>query len=451
MGAYAQCWLNDLFVGSSKNQVDYELMSLFSPTDKVVQSPPLEHLTIPFEHYREALVEDSTLKLVYYETSVDVVKDRLDVYGYDLETAKDAFREWISQEHRSTLERLDELATDDPALYASLRQKYESDAQILASLTPDRWIDGLETVRSTGLLPNYWGRYEGPHEGTHVGYMLSNEWYGYPGYDMFVPLRLAMEASQPPTTMIYDVTDLVWSEYYDSNEDFVDLGLAATAADYAAHSKVIVLTEGRVDAWILREALRILFPHLQHHFSFLDFDGTGFGGGVGNLANVVKAFAGAGIANNVVAIFDNDTAAKIACRGLSDVRLPANIVVQRLPPLAALISYPTIGPTGAIDVDVNGMAASIELYLGDDVLRADGHNRTPVQWTGYEKSLGQYQGEIIDKAELHARFREKVRRYSGTAGPEWDSLRIVLKQIFSAFASRNRLTICKRAADYYAR
>lgn len=45
---------------------------------------------------------------------------------------------------------------------------------------------------------------------------------------------------------------------------------------------------------------------------------------------------------------------------------------MRLPDLEFLKSYPTLGPNGLANMDINGVAASIELYLGNDVLRGDG-------------------------------------------------------------------------------
>jgi len=447
VGSYAHCWLDDLFVGSSKNDIDPDLISLFRPQDKVVLSAPIQDLPAHFEHYREALEEDATLRIVCYETSVDNVRDRLGVLGYDLGTAEEAFRQWVTEEHARTIEMIGEWTERDSASRELIVDLYRTNAEILAALTPRSWMEGLKLIRSSGLKTDYFGRYEGPYEKTLIGYMLSNEWYGFPGDDLFVPLRLAVEASENARSFVYDVTDLVWSGYFDYDEDFVEYSLGISAAEYSSKAKTVVLTEGKTDAWILSESLQILFPHLQDYFSFLDFESSGFGGGVGNLANVVKAFAGAGIVNNVVALFDNDTAAAAGCKVLAALPLPPNISIRQLPRLDFLKDYPTIGPSGAIRLDVNGIAGSIELYLGEDVLKTDGVNLSPVQWTGYDKQMGQYQGEVLEKAQLHDRFRQKISRLNGPPGPDWDALRAVLRVVFSAFAERKRGAICTRAAE----
>ncbi len=451
MGSYAQCWLDDLFVGSSKNDIDTEIISLFCPQDKIISASLTGSVPNHLKHYQETLSEEPDLKVVYYEAPVDVVRQRLNVLGYDLDNAKEAFSAWISEEHKRAQEMAEEWGGRDSDSKELMEGHYKNECEILSSLTPEDWIENLKVIQASGLETNYYGRYEGPHEDTAIGYMLSNDWYGYPGYDLFVPLRLAIEAIENSKKLVYDLTDLIWSGYFDEEDDFVEYGLEISASEYSSKSKTIVLTEGKTDAWVLNETFSLLYPHLKEYFSFLDFESTGYGGGVGNLANVVKAFAGAGIVNNVIALFDNDTAAASACKSLEKVSLPSNIAIRHLPELELLKSYPTIGPSGSVELDVNGMAASIELYLGEDILRLDDGNLVPIQWTGYDKSAKQYQGEVLEKALLHSRFKDKLARANRGEELEWSDLDAVFQLLFSSFVEKNRKTICKRASEYYAR
>lgn len=451
MGSYAQCWLDDLFVGSSKNDIDTEIISLFRPQDKVIKTSLPDDAPNHLKHYSAALIEDPDLKIIYYEVPVAIVRDRLDVLGYDLQTAKESFSLWIEEERNQALERIDDWSERDSESRDLMQGHYKKESEILSQLTPELWIECLKEIHASALETNYYGRYEGPHEDTAIGYMLSNDWYGYPGYDMFVPLRLAIEAFESSKKLIYDLTDLVWSEYFDYDEDFVEYGLSLSAAEYSSKSKTIVLTEGKSDVWVLSETLDLLYPHLKDYYSFLDFDGTGYGGGVGNLANVVKAFAGSGIVNNVIALFDNDTAAQSACKKLEEIGLPNNIAIARLPTLELLKCYPTLGPSGAVDLNVNGMAASIELYFGEDILKTDGENLVPIQWTGYDKSEKQYQGEVLEKSLLQKRFKVKLALAQEGKDYEWSEIHSIFGLIFGAFREKNRKTICNRASEYYAR
>ena len=96
------------------------------------------------------------------------------------------------------------------------------------------------------------------------------------------------------------------------------------------NNPVIVLTEGINDAEFLSEALEIIYPHLTDLIRFLDY-GQRPMGGAGPVLVSVKAFAAAGIANRLVAVLDNDTAAADALRTLDQARLPWQIRVIGYP------------------------------------------------------------------------------------------------------------------------
>lgn len=163
------------------------------------------------------------------------------------------------------------------------------------------------------------------------------------------------------------------------------------------NQKIIVLTEGSTDTLILSRSLDALYPHLRDFYSFVDFTASNLAGGAGALVSTIKAFIGLGIQNRTVALFDNDTAARDALRALSSVTLPDNIKIVQLPALDFARDYPTVGPQGRTNMDINGLACSIELYLGSDVLADREHGFVPIQWKGYNQTLGQYQGEILNK------------------------------------------------------
>src|SRR5947209_3631733 len=102
-----------------------------------------------------------------------------------------------------------------------------------------------------------------------------------------------------------------------------------------------------------------------------------------------------------------------------------------------LRKYPTIGPNGLAALEVNGLAGSIELYLGEDVLRGASSTLTPVQWQGYSGTLKQYQGEVIRKATLQTAFQEKAARCRkdtrALKATDWSGLSAILQEVFRAF------------------
>ena len=95
-----------------------------------------------------------------------------------------------------------------------------------------------------------------------------------------------------------------------------------------------------------------------------------------------------------------------------------------------------LGYVGREDLNVNGLAGSIELYFGKDVLK-NGTGLMPVQWRGYSEGIKQYQGEVTQKSKLLATFNDRVaqcRKDSARiAKTDWSGIDAILQTIFHAF------------------
>jgi hypothetical protein len=218
--------------------------------------------------------------------------------------------------------------------------------------------------------------------------------------------------------------------------------IAAVSARAGVHAPVVVLTEGRTDAEFLKVGLEVLRPYLTDLIRFLDYERRPEGG-VGALAGMIQAFAAAGIANRVVAVFDNDTAAADVMRKLGAQQLPPQIQIMRYPDLDLARAYPVLGPSvpespgGTLTIaDVNGLAGSIELYLGRDVLTQPDGTLRPVRWTAYVPGMDRHQGQIVGKGDIQKAFRAKSR--AACDNPEhvkqqdWSGLRLIIDAICAA-------------------
>jgi len=445
MGSYAECWLESLYVGSTKNDFDYGLMQLFRASDKRRHRFTVKDLPRPL-HRWASYIENPKEKIdvIYYAAPAFLIKDRLDLKGYTLSTAKRAFVRRMRAEARECT-RLVTKGMED--YYENKR------ANLLKALDVDEWLTALRHVKQAGGIPS-WAKSEYQRSVTFEDFMLQSEWYGFPGVDLNVPLRLALELCTEKDNFVYDLTDLILQEYFHKDEDFVALASEFTAGEYGARSKIIILTEGRSDGWILSESMKLLYPHLSDYFTFMDFEGARVEGGASHLARIVKSFAGAGIANRVVAIFDNDTAGEEAIRSLGRIKLPGNLCVLKLPELKRLRKYPTIGPSGRKTMNVNGLAASIELYLGEDVLREDG-KLAKVQWSVYNAVIGKYQGGVIEKDKIYERFKEKLARQKNCPNlaqdQNWSGLHAIMSSIFSAFHHFDQKLILAEQLEKYDR
>lgn len=80
-------------------------------------------------------------------------------------------------------------------------------------------------------------------------------------------------------------------------------------------------------------------------------------------------------------------------------------------------------------MNVNGLACSIEMYFGVDVLTRN-NEFIPIQWKGFDDKEKKYQGEIADKNYVQDTFRNKLKKAEVT---EIKELTELLNGIFNAY------------------
>jgi hypothetical protein len=442
MGSYAECWASKFYIGSTKNDVDPSLMQLFRSTDKKVIPSNKSNLPNQLSRWARYVDEDDDINVVFYSAPVRIVKDRLGLIGYSLANAKKAYSRYLEGEISKCEEKIEDSHGDF----------FQSTLKTLRSMSLDRWLATLKEIHQKGLTHN--NRYKrDDDDGSLISYMLRHDWYGFPGVDLNVALRLALEIIPADEDFAYDVTDLISSGYFDIEDDLVEYSSNLSSQDYYNNGKRIILTEGKSDTLILSESLKLLYPHLSDYFTFMDFDGAKVGGGAGSLANMVKSFSGAGIINKVIAVFDNDTAAHAALKGLQKAKISNNIKVFTLPEIEILNDYPTIGPSGMVNMNVNVLAGSIEPYLGKSVLTDDEGNLYPIQWTGLDQGLQKYQGEITEKDKVQSNFKEQLKACQKDNllidNYDWSGIKTILEGIFKLFHEDDGRQIISWAEEYY--
>ena len=387
---------------SFRNGFDGSLSSLFRESERSIRRPKLSP-ALAADYGIEYLLEDlDEICLYQYQSTVKALRDRLDLNGVTLEYAAKVFDDDLKALiERETAER-DKAASDEFGKHLAQR------VDALRKLSFKTWTDGFLRIFSENLTAEN-RRRSGftPLDDYPVTFMLQElDAYGFPSSDTRVILRAMLDGLPGETLAVLDLTYLLLGDLYE--EDHLTFDLDEVAISYQVWERIIVLTEGRSDQRILKAAIGVICPHLQDYFAFMDFEEMAVPGGAGTLVAFLKAFAGAGVANRVLAVFDNDTAATSALRALEGLTLPPNVGFVRLPDRSALESYPTLGPTGIAPVNINGLAASIELYFGRDVLLSLDGTLEPVHWKGYDHKLRQYQGEILGKPRLQKAFLRKA-------------------------------------------
>jgi hypothetical protein len=433
MGTYTTLFLGDFELASSKSAVIPEVMTVFIEGDRRCRWRRVDNDEIadgPMEN-------DDIRKEVVYEVLVAAANHRLDIMGFTIERCRREYEQIRLAELQSYREGAveDEESSDSPDTF------YADEVEKFTRLTFDNYVAAFTCVFEQQL---HWYNLAAETRTTidaTTSYILDGDNYEWPfsGFfcqDIRMYLRMALSVAPPDMMLRQDVSALIESGYLQENDTVRANAVRLLIERYPENAPRIILTEGSSDAEILNKALAILFPHLVGYYSFFDFHGSRAAGGATELIKVVKAFAAAGIANRVIAVLDNDTAAHEARRALKEVQLPSNLVVMHYPSRKWLEKYPTLGPTGKVLSDINGKAASIELYLGFDILTI-GEELCPVQWAGYSHSLDAYQGELLDKAGIFQRWKLKADLAlvdpSSIDSAKWDDLRAVWEQIMRAF------------------
>ncbi|WP_328383531.1 hypothetical protein OHQ88_13790 [Micromonospora zamorensis] len=369
----------------------------------------------------DAMIEpdDDGLAEIAFRMPGHQVADRLDVIGVDQATVFDALRDSITFEKGWNAENPRHMQLVDPR---------RTKRHLLDRLDGPTWVEMARAAATAS----------GPLDQTDIEWLLGL----LSSLDYRLALRLSLLAF-PDEQVTVTLSDRGEGWLEERSETIASDSLLVMQSLGATYSPTVVLTEGRTDAEFLSAAMSILYPHLTDLVRFLEFE-TRPEASASALVKSIKSFAAAGITNRIVALFDNDSAAADARRGLDKVPLPQNITVGRYPDLHLARHYPTLGPPSSdapdgvlATADVNGLACSIELYLGHDVLNdADGTLR-PVQWTSFLAGVRRYQGEVTGKAAVQQAYRDKVataRRNGGRPFPyqDWSGLDLILRQIIHA-------------------
>ncbi len=333
-------------------------------------------------------------------------------YADDIRETKPAFRRSLQSVRR----RLSLLGYS----VKRCQQIYEQNmayAQSYEGVHPISWPNFVEAIRKTDLAHTDTlksddddydpGEYGAQHvlEGTPLEGFAPADWYSrrslgltLENLDPYVTLRILAEEPRNRRRFVVwrhaDVLEGGWIKEGD------------LAPGLSADDRYLVVTEGSSDSAILRKSLQLVFPDIADFFDLIDMSEHYPFTGTGNLVNFCKGLARIGIQNKVLVVFDNDTAGREAMDKLKGVPLPERMRLTTLPSMECLSKFRTLGPAGLMREDINGKAASIELFLD---LRYGGSRKPVVRWTSYNERLGAYQGELVGKEQYARAFLKRTQ------------------------------------------
>lgn len=362
--------------------------------------------------------EDERVEIRYSATR-EIVLRRLDFGGYTAERAQEHFEAWLDEERRS----YGPISGIDPSTYAEFYAE-------LKNFDYDEWKKRVKPV--------LFARFDKPQ--SRDAYIdeidrrmrdIDQEWLFF-GSDL-IALRALLEALPDVREISLDITDLVDAGWIDIDDPICRSRRESDAQPRSILQPTVIIAEGSTDILILKRSLDRLYPHLSDYISFFDYEGAKPDGGASYVVKFLRAFAAARIATSILAVFDNDAAGLEACTTAEGLYLPNNINVTMLPDIEIARSYPTLGPQGMHEIDVNGTAVSIELFLGRHNITGSDGLLTPIVWGSYNNKVQLYQGSIKDKHIPLDRFLRETEIHDPTIDyhSQYPELVILWEHIFA--------------------
>lgn len=414
MGSYGTISFNGVGIYGAKNAINFHMLSLFSPSDYIMETKLYD--------------DDYTLVEKKFITSCDIAKKRLDIIGYTVDMVEKEF-----------YENMDILKNSDddypPELYEILSRFYDftEDCPNYKLIEEMNLENFKQSIKSFFQMPIA----KIPTDSILLDYIIDHRkmYYGVglPVLDPLSEVRIILETLGENDSVEYEISEIIDNGYVEIE------GVFAYWKDGPFNlisNETVILAEGTTDIFVLKKSLNLLFPQFSHLYKFFDFDNLKSPGSTSNLVNLIKGFVNSGIKSRIIALFDNDTAAFEALSTIELDKLTPNIKIVHLPHLDWATVYPTLGPTGESNTDINKLACSMELFMGKNLLKKDG-KFIPIQWTGYNPKLNRYQGEILYKKEINENFRSIIKKAEEdgleNVSHDWDDLKYLWQTIFTAY------------------
>lgn len=172
------------------------------------------------------------------------------------------------------------------------------------------------------------------------------------------------------------------------------------------NDKILIVTEGSSDTFILKKTIDELFPDISDFFSFIDMQDNYPFTGTGNLYNFSAGLSKIKIQNKTIVIFDNDDTGRVSYnKCIERLNLLPNLKFYYLPVMEEFGNFLTIGPTGETYEDINGKAVSIECFLD---LQYNSKDIPKIRWTNFNYQTSQYQGSLVNKDHYTNIFKKNL-------------------------------------------
>ena len=420
MGTEITLDVGGLSVTYAKNTRGMDHGTLFQERDR----KPLRSDQLNYEYY-ECEGEDPTSAEMAFERRLKDTVPRLELLGFNLDRVKREYEHAVEfwKDERQSFADDDSGSLPDLMSFSEFRRfATEHPLASLDDTFVSTFDEGSE-VKIHGRFADQTVLSRIPSYNSYDTQAYSERSYFGELVNILHPYSVMRLLSDGNTN---DNTSVVW--HYGP---LVEAGWAHEK-DFASGARrgasFLIVTEGSSDVHILKRALELLRPDIADFFRFIDVsEGHPFSG-AGSLLKFANGLVRIDIHNQIVFLLDNDAEGLYAHQRLSRLSMPPNMHAVMLPELEVFREFPTQGPEGIRDSDINCKAAAIECYLDLD---ASGHPPPRVLWTNYKEALGIYHGALEHK-EAYAKDFLRLTQEAITGGSyDTSKIEVVLDTLLS--------------------
>jgi len=159
--------------------------------------------------------------------------------------------------------------------------------------------------------------------------------------------------------------------------------------------------------------------------------------GTGSLFRFLQGLISIAVQNKGIVVFDNDAEGLATFNRCTQLNVPANMRILRLPDFPEFCDFETIDPNGRHRTNINGQGAAIECYL-------DLGGEPCIRWKNYNAAVDAYHGELINK-ELYT--RNFLNQRNRDEGYDYEKIASVLDMIVKNCVLMREATLNKELGD----
>lgn len=412
MGSYITLSINKMEIDWGKNNAFTDHSKLFQISDFEKKIPIYE--------------DDDEKEILEYrecaQRKLRDIKERLDILGYDLKSLRKKFNEYCEGYNYYNGEKMN-ITYNEYVLFLKSIDISKVNTITLSIENSENGFDLgeffdkciLEDKEISLRIENIMTKIRKNNKFASIGSFLEN-------MDPYITLRILAEN---PKNLEYDIEwcyDEVVENGWVEKEDILK--------ELDQSDKILIVTEGSTDSFVIRKTIEELYPNISDFFEFVDMEKNYPFTGVGSLSNFCLGLSKIHIQNNIIALFDNDTAGNELYNKVKEIEeRPKNLVLCKLPKTKMFNKFDTIGPAGKKKANINGKAVAIECFLDFSSVNTD----PIVRWKCYNDKMQQYQGALEKKEEYINKFKTANLK-NGTYN--CDKLKLLIDHLIRSWIDR---------------